>query len=177
MSKNFQKQLQKKFEADRKRKLAKRSPSPSPAPAPEEKPQTQEQIRAQIAIRDGFSVVGTVEEFGVRHTKGENTCPENSMNVRPRYERAADMERGMLTDLKKEGLPAPSKLHEYFCPDCGGVVVISSTKLSGEKEFECNDCGLTKCLRICYLREVLIQFPFHELKASDEPQPFGLESS
>jgi len=69
MSKNFQKQLQKKFEADRKRKLAKRSPSPSPAP--EAKPQTQEQIRAQIAIRDGFETAGTVESFAVKPSKSK----------------------------------------------------------------------------------------------------------
>ena len=46
----------------------------------------------------------------------------------------------MIAGLKKIGLSTNFTLYEYFCRECGGVVVILSTRFSGEKEFECNDC-------------------------------------
>lgn len=62
------------------------------------------------------------------------------MSASARYDTAADMEREMIAGLKKIGLSTNFTLYEYFCRECGGVVVILSTRFSGEKEFECNDC-------------------------------------
>lgn len=80
------------------------------------------------------------------------------MAFRLKTERALEMEREMLSDLQKIGFTIPSNLvfHEFFCTECGGVVVISSGANS-LKESECRDCGITQCLQTCHRRKVPAQ--------------------
>lgn len=90
--------------------------------------------------------------------------------MQPRFDIADVMVREMRGDLEKLGLPQNLTVSEYFCGSCGGVVVISSTTFSGEREFECSDCGLTQYLKTCHLRVTQVPFDVQEVKVFDVPQ-------